>query len=82
MEGRRGGGVGAGGEGGGVGVDLTVDGRDGAGADRHGGGDELPAEAQQAAGHLVDVERRRPGSGAGGGAEGEKRGGVSLSGIV
>lgn len=79
-----GGGRGKGGGGGGdwVGVDLTVDGRDGAGADRHGGANELPAEAQQAAGHLVDVERRRPGGAAGGGAEGEERGGVSLLGVA
>lgn len=35
---------------------LAVDGRDAAGPARNGRRDELPAEAQQAAGDLVDVE--------------------------
>lgn len=36
---------------------LSVDGRDGAGADRNGRRDELPAKAEQTAGDLVNVER-------------------------
>lgn len=35
---------------------LAVDWRDAAGAARYGWSDELPAEAQQAAGDFVDVE--------------------------
>lgn len=35
---------------------LAVDGRHATGADRNGRGNELPAEVQQAAGDLVDVE--------------------------
>ena len=42
--------------GGGGGVYLAVDWRDVAWAARYGWSDELPAEAQQAAGHFVDVE--------------------------
>lgn len=50
--GRRGGG-------GRGGVDLGVDGRDGAGAGRNGRRHQLPAEAEQTAGDLVNVERGR-----------------------
>lgn len=39
------------------GVYLSVDGRDGAGADRNGRRDELSAKAEQTVGDLVNVER-------------------------
>lgn len=38
---------------------LAIDWRNAAGADRNGRSNELPAEAQQAAGDLVDVEGGR-----------------------
>lgn len=41
------------------GVYLAIDWRNAAGADRNGRSNELPAEAQQAAGDLVDVEGGR-----------------------
>ena len=46
-------------------MNLRVDRRDAAGAAGYGRSDELPAEAQQAAGHLVDVQGRRFGARAG-----------------
>lgn len=76
---RRRWGRGGGGRGG---VYLSVDRRDGAGADRNGRRDELSAQAEQTAGDLVNVERGCFCAGAGATSERKRKnstGGASLA---